>query len=166
MKILIAYSTKSGATEKCAHKLAEKIQTLGEIKLANLADCSPDVNEFDLIITGGSVRMGKLQKETVKFIKKNKKKLFAKKTAHYFCCGFPSKADIVINKNYNYEVLNACICVETFGGEMNIEKLVGMDRKIAEMVLNNPQTGGGAKPKILNKNIELFAEKLISELSK
>lgn len=161
MRTLIAYTTKTGTTSKCSDMLAEKLTSLGEVTVADIEQRQLDVSEYDLIIIGGYVRMGKLSKPSLKFMKKNKKKLLQKQSAYFFCCGYPQTADLVISNNYPYELINACICIETFGGELNTNVLSPMDKRIADMVLNSPRNTGQAKLQILENNIKLFADKII-----
>ena len=61
MKILIAYSSKSGTVRECAEELSKKLST-NEVTLADLDTATPDVSGFDIVITGGYVRMGKVSK--------------------------------------------------------------------------------------------------------
>ena len=69
MKTVILYETKTGTTEKCANLLAEK---LNDVTVINLRKGALDLNSFDCIIVGGSIRIGALNKYAKKFIEKNK----------------------------------------------------------------------------------------------
>nr|WP_242847760.1 flavodoxin domain-containing protein [Fervidicella metallireducens] len=81
MKILIAYGTKYGCCEKCAKILSEKLN--GTVDLFNLKkDENINLNEYDLVIVGGSIYAGKIRNEVMNFcrsnldILKHKKQLF------------------------------------------------------------------------------------------
>jgi menaquinone-dependent protoporphyrinogen oxidase len=66
MTTLIVYASKHGCTEKCAHKLQERIT--GEVEMLNLkkpVTFSPE--KYDMIIIGGSIHAGKIQKRIKKF---------------------------------------------------------------------------------------------------
>ena len=57
MNVLIAYRSKYGATETCAHALAERIKA--ETALADLRiRHAPDVHAFDVVLIGGSIYGG------------------------------------------------------------------------------------------------------------
>lgn len=56
-KILIAYAGKTGTTEKCAGILAQKLKC---VIVSNLVVETPNIDEYDLIIIGGSIRARKL----------------------------------------------------------------------------------------------------------
>ncbi len=64
MKTLIVFSTKYGCTEKCVDILKSQIQ--GEVHISLVKDIRVDLNNFDNIIVGGSVYMGKIQKELLR----------------------------------------------------------------------------------------------------
>ena len=55
MKILIAYHSKNGTSEKCAQLLLKQV---GAADLADLKKKTPDFESYDLIVIGGSIRMG------------------------------------------------------------------------------------------------------------
>lgn len=66
MKTLIAYATKYGTTEKCANILAQKLSS--EAELVNLKKARTiDLNQYDSVIIGGSVMMGRIRKEVKEF---------------------------------------------------------------------------------------------------
>ena len=74
MKTLIAYSGKYGCTEKCAAALAEKLS--GETCLLNLKkDKNPNLSGYDSVVVGGSVYIGKINKEVKSFCIKNLSRL-------------------------------------------------------------------------------------------
>ena len=84
MKILIAYATKSGTSEKCADLIAEHFDSPDVVNLTE--NPNPDVRDYDLIIAGGSVRMGNLHAHLIRFMKVNLRKLGKKQMAFFVCC--------------------------------------------------------------------------------
>ena len=61
MKVLIAYRSKYGTTAACARELAERIR--GGAELVDLGRrCAPDVAAFDVVLIGGSIYGGKIQR--------------------------------------------------------------------------------------------------------
>ena len=158
MNILIAYASKSGTTEKCAKKLAE---LLPNVTLLNLCDKSIDITTYDTVIIGSGIRMGMIHKKVRSFIEANVSQLNMKKTAFFICNGFYADAPTHIEKNFSQELRTRAICIESFGGELNINNLRGLDKFIAKMVTKS-EKGSGKKPEILEDNIKAFADCILS----
>ncbi|MCL2354428.1 MAG: flavodoxin domain-containing protein [Oscillospiraceae bacterium] len=158
MKILIAYAGKTGTTEKCAKLLEEKLNSTTNTTIINLDDQEADVSEYDFIIVGGSIRIGMLHGKAKKFINDNKDMLKTKKTAYYICCAFPDTAKEHFEKNISKELLDSSVTYDTFGGEMDISKQKGFSKFIVKMVSKTEE--GKKEVRILNENIEKFAEKI------
>lgn len=85
MKKLIVYTSKTGTTEKCIKNISEKLK---DITIVNLDKRDIDIDEYDLIIIGTSIRMGMINKKVKKFINKNFHILMNKNVAYFICCGF------------------------------------------------------------------------------
>lgn len=87
-KVLIAYTSKGGATEKVAKKLAEVLQDKFNfwVDTINLTDQSvPYFEEYSGIVIGSGVRKGEIYPETDFFLSKD----FGKRlVAYYTCSGF------------------------------------------------------------------------------
>ena len=113
MKILIAYSTKSGAARKCAGLLA---QELSGCIISDLEKESPRPDDFDIIIIGSGVRMGKLYKPVCNFIKENQAALLQKRVAYFLCNAYPDTIQKTVSKNLTEQLITSSICIESFGG--------------------------------------------------
>jgi len=75
MKVLVAYGSRYGSTEGIAVKITEDLEKEGfEVKLINLRKEKHDLyqNEYDGVIVGSSIKIGKWTKETKNFLKENK----------------------------------------------------------------------------------------------
>lgn len=86
MNTLILYATKTTTTEKCAQKI--KTATGNEaIKIVNIADSKRiDISDYDQIVIGTGLYMGKIHKLIKRFINKNSEMLLSKKL-HFYICG-------------------------------------------------------------------------------
>ena len=74
MKVLIAYRSKYGTCEKAARMLAERIP--GELVLADLKRDRPgDLSAFDMVLIGGSIYAGMIQKEVRTFCESRQEEL-------------------------------------------------------------------------------------------
>ena len=150
MRTLIAFGTKTGTTRKCAQILQKK---LGFGDIADVSLPLPPLSQYDLIIVGGPIRMGKLDKSVRKFIDDNRELLKSKKTAYYICSGLPGRDKENLKQAYSDELLDRAITSRGFGGELDSEKLRGLDRFIAKMAAKN-----NGKPAISEEDIDIFAK--------
>ena len=157
MKTVICYATKTGTTRKGANELAGYLQ---DVTVIDIEKNSVNLSEYECIIVGGSIRMGQMHKAAKKFIQAHKEELLHKKCAFFICNGFPEQAETFLIQNIGQELLSHSICATTFGGEMELERLKGMDKFIAKAVSNSMKDNPVAAPKMLSENIKQFAEAL------
>lgn len=162
MKILIAYATKTGTTKKCADMLIRRLSSLGEITSVNLCSEKCDAAEFDLVIMGGSVRIGQVHKALKKFIEVNQNSLREKKTALYICSGFVDRAEEVFEQNFSEKLLKSLITSECFGGELDLSVQKGIDKLMVKAITKGEDF---VPPQILTERIDFFAEKIKNSLS-
>ena len=96
MNTLIAYGTKHGCTEKCATELSKELD--GNVEIINLKNNNKiDLNKYDSVIIGGSVYIGKIQKEVTEFINSNLNELL-KKQIGLFICGMQEEGETLDNE--------------------------------------------------------------------
>lgn len=88
-KALIVYGTRYGATADTSEIIAETLRQKGfEVKVADSKkEKVPNVKEFDLVIVGSGIQMGKWTKEPESFLKKHQDELSKKKVAIFVSCG-------------------------------------------------------------------------------
>ena len=125
-KILVAYTSKGGATKEASEIIAEVLKRKYNIivDLTDLKKIKPKLLEYDRIVIGAGVRGGKVYNDALEFLKNN---FDSKKVAFFVCCGGagdPEKYQEAC-KNYvtdvlaNYSNLKP-ISTEAFGGRMKI----------------------------------------------
>jgi menaquinone-dependent protoporphyrinogen IX oxidase len=125
-KVLIAYTTKSGATQKTAEKTADVLRDKFNfwVDLANLREQSvPYIEEYSAVIVGTGVQKGKIYPETEFFLSKD----FGKRpVAYYTCSGFiyPKTYEETVAA-YTTNILAAYpsfkpVATEAFGGYIKI----------------------------------------------
>jgi menaquinone-dependent protoporphyrinogen oxidase len=134
MKTLIAYASKYGCTEKCAHLLEKDLN--GDVTMLNLKkNSSPNLDSYDTIIIGGSIYISKIQKEVTEFCNKYLNEL-KQKNIGLFICGMQEKEiiDAEINSNYPPELLDKAIVKTSFGGEFIIEKMNFLEKTIVKKI--------------------------------
>ena len=155
MKTIIIYAGKNGTTSKCAKMLSEK---LNETDMINLNELIPNIAEYDSIIIGSHIRIGKFHPKVKEFIKDNRSLLLHKKCAYFICCGLATKYEEYFKGNIDEELLSKAVIYNTFGGQMDIEKLKGLDKFIVSMVKKTKE--GKETVEILENNINEFAKKI------
>ncbi len=124
MKTIIVYATKSGATLECAELLMSK---LPDSKIVSVKEKIINILDYDTIVIGSGVRMGKIYKPIRKFIEKNLDVLIEKKTALFICNGDPLSVEPTINKCIPRELIDSTICIKSFGGKMPFRKTNNQD---------------------------------------
>ena len=81
MQNLIIYSTTDGQTISIAEKIGEVLE---DTKVVSIADSKTlNLNDFETIVIGASIRYGKHKPELYKFIKDNLEVLSTKKNAFF-----------------------------------------------------------------------------------
>ena len=158
MKTLIAYASRTGASEKCARMLAERIP---DSTLCDLCREKPDPNAYEQVIVGGGVRMGALHVDARQYLDGCKPILLQKRLGLYLCAGFAEKAGEIFANNVDPELRAHAVACECFGGEIDMGKLRGFDRLITKMALRSfkDAEGRAAMPRLLPERVEAFAAK-------
>ena len=83
-RCLILYSTTDGHTKKICDYIAHNLDEVNKISVVNITSLNQkDLDNYDSIIIGASIRYGKHQNSLYKFINKNREKLDAKKNAFF-----------------------------------------------------------------------------------
>jgi menaquinone-dependent protoporphyrinogen oxidase len=88
-KALIVYGTRYGTTANTSDVIADTLRQIGfEVKIVDAKkEKVQTISEFDLIIVGSGIQMGKWTSEPEDFIKKYQKELATKKLALFVSCG-------------------------------------------------------------------------------
>ena len=88
-KALIVFGTRYGATANTSDIIAGALRQVGfEVKIVDAKkDEVQSISEFDLVIVGSGIQMGKWTKEPEEFLKKYQNDLSTKKVALFVSCG-------------------------------------------------------------------------------
>ena len=83
MKTLLVYATRYGATAGTSEAIAKVLREEGfDVKVVNAKEEKiKDITQYELIVVGGGMQMGKWTGETEDFLKKFQKELAQKKVA-------------------------------------------------------------------------------------
>jgi len=134
MNTLIVYATKYGCAQKCAMELSKELKH--NVELINLKEKSNvDLSKYDRIIIGGSVYIGRIQKEVTDFISNNLEELL-KKEIGLFICGMQEGEMLAkeIGDNFPAELISKAKSVKNFGGEFNFSKMNFMEKVIVKKI--------------------------------
>ena len=88
-KTLIVYGTRYGATASTSEEIAEILRQEGlDVRVVNLKEEKvKDIKEYELVLVGSGIKIGKWTKEPENFLKKFQNELAKKKVAIFVCCG-------------------------------------------------------------------------------
>lgn len=155
MKTLIAFGTRYGCTEKCSKKLAEMLSN--DVETVNLKkNLKIDLEEYDTVIIGGSIVIGKINGEVKKFCASNLSDLLKKRIGLFICAGDADKTEEYLKNNFSAELVNHASVTGYFGYGVNFEKL---NFALRAMMRKNYKTD-----KSFTKIIEDNISKLVSEI--
>jgi len=157
MKTLIAYASKTGTTESCARRLSELIEGADVV---DLQKNKPNPYDYELVVVGGSIRAGMLHGTAKKYIKNNAEALKGKKLAFFVCSADTERAEEYFRANISAELLDAAVCADSFGGEMDLDKQKGLFKLFVKKIVAASEKKGAKPPQLLPDRIESFAEKL------
>lgn len=155
MKILVLYASKYGCTEDCTNYLKEKLHY--EVKTLNLKNTGMiSLENYDLIIIGGPVYVGKIQKPVRLFCEQNLQSLLTKHIVLFMCCTTPEQSAEFFKSNFPAPLLKHAEKSVNFGGELRPNKMGFFDKKLTDLVSKlEPK-----KNEILYRNIDQLVEYL------
>ncbi len=156
MKTLIAYATKHGSAENSAKKLAKKLN--GEVDLVNLKKNKKiDIDQYDRVIIGSSVYVGKIRKEARLFSEERLTELQNKEIGLFICCmSEDEKAEQQLKDNFPEELVNKAVVTGVFGGEFDFDKMNFLEKIAIKKITGVEES----QSNLMNENIIKFAEKL------
>jgi menaquinone-dependent protoporphyrinogen oxidase len=151
MRTLIVYRSKYGTTAACARQLAEKIG--GEVTVVDLAETrSPDVAPYDVVLVGGSIHAGKIQRQVVSFCEKNRAALLSRKAGVFLCCLFTGEEAAIEMQSAFPDWLLAHAFARVFpGAEIHYSRLTLVDRFLVRGLLHPPGDVSRLNPAALDE---------------
>ncbi len=168
MKILIAYTSKTGTSAECAEILASKLKDGNEIALVDMKKQEAEsASSFDTIVLGSSVRMGHISKELKNYIKSNREALSKIPCAVFLCCGFPDEFEEYVTREFPSDFAPS-YGFHCFGGELKPKKARGLDRFILKAMRRSitehdfeDGNYSGSLPEIIPEHIYILADKIM-----
>ena len=127
MKILIAYASKYGTVRTCVTRLAEQLHGL-DVTVADLERETPDPHDFDTVVFGSSVYLGRLRPAARGFLKQYADVLTQKHLALFLCCGLTEEYEYYREKFFSESLRNAAFLTLYFGGSLSYDGRSFWDR--------------------------------------
>jgi len=134
-KVLIAYGTRFGSTEEISQEIGKTLKKEGlQVQLVDLKKTKskewPSLENFDGVLVGSGIAMGKWMNEPQEFLKKSKEEIQKKKKilGLFVCCGSASFPESYEQGKKDYlEKIMAKIGIEAdmcdaFGGVYDFSK--------------------------------------------
>ncbi len=134
MKTLILFSSKYGATEKCAEFIAQGLK--GTVDLVNLKkETCKGLDSYQTILIGGSVYAGRLQGEVKQFLEAHQPILKEKNIGLFLCCKDEgAKAIEYLQTNLPPWALERAFMKEHLGHEIDFNKMNFMERTLLKVI--------------------------------
>lgn len=156
MKTIIIYSSTYGYAKDCASELLKQLK--GEVTLVNVStDKIPPINEFDNVVIGGSIYMGQISKKIKAYCTSNVDLLKNKRVGLFLCCGLPENLEKNIKNSFPEELLKKAISIESFGGELRVEKMKLTHKILTGFIKKAAAKEGKALAKQMPENIAKLA---------
>lgn len=134
MKTIIAFCTNHGCAGKVAGQIADLLGP--ETTLHNLkSKKQPNLNDYDRVIIGGSIHLGKIQKKVIEFYSANMDILLRKELGIFICCmEVGEKAQQEMQDVFPKQLLNHAKATACLGGEFNFEKMNFLEKMMVRKV--------------------------------
>jgi menaquinone-dependent protoporphyrinogen IX oxidase len=181
-KALIVYGTRTGTAAVTAQDIAQVLQKQGvEAKVVNAKkEKIKSIAEYDLIVVGSGIQVGRWTGEPEDFLKKFQKELAAKKVALFVNCGSaaekmnPDKPEIATNAKVKYLDEKAAkynlnpVALGFFGAIYNFNTMSwimkkGMENERPKLAANYKETAPGVYDTRDTLAIQKWAEELATK---
>lgn len=138
-KILVAYASKCGSTAEVADVIGQVLREQGASVDVHPVDKVADISEYQAIVVGSAVRMGKCLSEAKEFVQIHKQALQQKPSAYFaVCLSLHEDTDEKRQEAEHYldalRELAEPQATAVFAGKMDFNKLSFLDRMIVKMV--------------------------------
>jgi menaquinone-dependent protoporphyrinogen oxidase len=134
MKTLIIYASRHG----CARRAAEKIgEAFGDgVEICDVRQSAQfKLDQFERVIIGGSIHIGKIQSRIRNYIEKNLAQLLEKQVGLFIChMAEAAEAEQEFTNAYPQQLIEHAAAIGLFGGEFNFEKMNFVEKYMIKKV--------------------------------
>ena len=157
MKTIIIYATKYGSTAEVAKRIKTELDE--EAHLCNiLTDHIPQLDAYDTVILGGSIYIGRVQKQITEYVNNHLKELLRKNIGLFLCAG-EQKEDARLKELQSAfpEVLfQHAVAKEVLGYAYSFEKMKFFDK----LIMKKMKGDSISTSEFYDSRIALFAKSL------
>ncbi|MBM7615457.1 flavodoxin domain-containing protein [Alkaliphilus hydrothermalis] len=156
MQILILFTSKYGATEKALKLVAEGLK--GQVDMIDIEEeACGEINQYDTIIFGGSIYVGKIQSKIIKFMEKHKKTLIDKNIALLISSkDGGEKISEFLEFNYPQWIVEQAFIKEGLGYEISIEKMSFYDKFVLKNLFKIEESDSKINYDVIKKIIDII----------
>jgi menaquinone-dependent protoporphyrinogen oxidase len=128
VKALVAFRTRYGTTAACARQIAGLLPA--ESVCIDLAESRPpDARGFDVVLIGGSIYGGKIQREVSWFCERNREALLERPVGIFLCCLYQgARAEEQLREAFPPWLVAHAFASRVLGGELLYARLRLFDR--------------------------------------
>lgn len=135
MKSIIIYATRYGSTAEAARRIKEK---LGEdCMLINImTDKVPALDSYETVVLGGSIYVGRVQKQLTAFLNSNLNQLLEKNIGLFLCAGAPKPEERAkeLQGAFPSRLLEHAAAKDVLGYAFSFEKMRFLDRAVMKKI--------------------------------
>ncbi|MCF7944943.1 MAG: flavodoxin domain-containing protein [Spirochaetia bacterium] len=146
MKTLIVYASSKGYVTECVDLLKKEITEECETLNLKKEKLKKSLTEFDTVVIGGSIHIGKIQKPVKKFCSDNLEQLRGRKIGLFLCCMEEEKFDEYIQENFPEEIRNKASVISCFGGRIDMNQQNFLVKKMLKNVKGSSESVFREKP--------------------
>lgn len=136
-RTLIIYATKHGSVENAVRMLKEKLE--GKVTVINIMNGEPpELHEYENVILGGSIYLGKIQKRLSKYMEKHLSELVTKRIGLFICAA--EREDIremELIDSFPEKLFEHAVCKAVFGYEIHFEDMNFIEKKVVGSFLGH-----------------------------
>lgn len=165
MKTAIIYASKHGCSEKCAKRLAEKLE--GTVDLINLKQNNAvDLAPYDRVILGGPIYAGRILKEMTAFCRDRLNQIKEKRLGLFICGMSEEQAEAQLKAAYPGELLDRAVTADCLGGEYNIKEMNFLEKAVVRMVARMEAKKNNIEPPDLSRGLSTVSEEKLDQFAR
>lgn len=158
MSIAIVFASKHGTTRKVASMILDKLEANDTILFDLKNDPSPNISAFNMIVVGGSIHAGMIQKQVISFLEANKELILTKVLGLFICCMHEDIAEKEFIDVYPELFRQHAVAHGQLGGEFKFDKMNFLERTIVHKVAKTKDSIS----RIEQQAINIFVNDLIT----
>jgi menaquinone-dependent protoporphyrinogen oxidase len=135
MSTAIFYKSKYGAAKECAERISSSLSQPSSLYDLNDKH-TPDLNQYNLIILGYSIYVGRADKKVSRFIKNNHNILMKKNFGVFVSSGSDDELENYLKNTLGDDLYNHAVFKEHVGFCYNLDRMKGMDKFIVKKMGN------------------------------